>query len=408
MDLSYSAEYEAFRTEVRQFLKEHWTDLDAKSDPGPGTRTTLMGAVIRTDEAATRFRIKAIERGYLYRFVPKRYGGGEQPADALKSLIISEEFRNAGAPGEIVGQGPSMLVPTLVQHGTEAQKQQFIRDTLLGKIGWCQGYSEPGAGSDLASLRTRAVLDGDYWVVNGQKIWTSSADISEWMFCLVRTEPDAPKHQGISYLLVDMKTPGIDVRPLRQMTGDVDFNEVFLDNVRVPVANLVGARGQGWKVSHSTLKHERQLIGASWMNRRMLEGMVLVAQGTNLRGRPAIQDPIIRQHLVELEAKLLATEYHGYRLLTLDTRNEDPGLAGMVAKLYGTVLGYDISKLAMDICADGSVLAPGDDHAPAMGMFVTAYMWSLGNLIAGGAANIQRNIIAERGLGLPRDPASRR
>jgi alkylation response protein AidB-like acyl-CoA dehydrogenase len=228
------------------------------------------------------------------------------------------------------------------------------------------------------------------------------------MFCLVRTEPDAPKHQGISYLLVDMKTPGIDVRPLRQMTGDVDFNEVFLDNVRVPVANLVGARGQGWKVSHSTLKHERQLIGASWMNRRMLEGMVLVAQGTNLRGRPAIQDPIIRQHLVELEAKLLATEYHGYRLLTLDTRNEDPGLAGMVAKLYGTVLGYDISKLAMDICADGSVLAPGDDHAPAMGMFVTAYMWSLGNLIAGGAANIQRNIIAERGLGLPRDPASRR
>jgi alkylation response protein AidB-like acyl-CoA dehydrogenase len=209
-------------------------------------------------------------------------------------------------------------------------------------------------------------------------------------------------------LLVDMKTPGIDVRPLRQMTGDVDFNEVFMDNVRVPVANIVGARGQGWKVSHSTLKHERQLIGASWMNRRMLEGMILVAQGTNLRGRPAIKDPIIRQHLVELEAKLLATEYHGYRLLTLDTRNEDPGLAGMVSKLYGTVLGYDISKLAMDICADGSVLAPGDDNAPAMGMFVTAYMWSLGNLIAGGAANIQRNIIAERGLGLPRDPASRR
>jgi len=224
----------------------------------------------------------------------------------------------------------------------------------------------------------------------------------------VRTEPDAPKHQGISYLLIDMTTPGIDVRPLRQMTGDVDFNEVFLDNVRVPVANIVGARGQGWKVSHSTLKHERQLIGASWMNRRILEGMTLLAQGINLRGRPAINDPVIRQRLVELEAKVLASEYHGYRLLTLDTRDQDPGLAGMVGKLYGTVLGYDLSKLAMDVCGDGSMLAPGDANAPAMGMFVTAYMWSLGNLIAGGAANIQRNIIAERGLGLPREASSKR
>lgn len=408
MDLTYGAEYETFRAEVGQFLQQHWTDEDRKSALPPGSRTTLMGAVVRTDEAATRFRIRAIERGYLYRFVPKRYGGGEQPPDALKSLIISEEFRNAGAPGEIVGQGSSMLVPTLVQHGTEEQKQYFIRATLLGKLWWCQGYSEPGAGSDLASLRTRAVLEGDFWVVNGQKTWTSTADDADWMFCLVRTEPDAPKHQGISYLLIDMNTPGIDVRPLRQMTGDVDFNEVFLDNVRVPVTNIVGLRGQGWKVSHSTLKHERQLIGASWMNRRMLEGMILVAQGLNQRGQPTIKDPVIRNRLAELEARLLASEYHGYRLLTLDTRNEDPGLAGMVGKLYGTVLGYDLAKLAMDICADGSVLAPGDDHAPAMGMFVTAYMWSLGNLIAGGAANIQRNIIAERGLGMPRDPAGRR
>lgn len=405
MDLSYSAEYEAFRQEVRQFLTEHWTDADANSAPPPDSRATLMGAVVRTDAAATHFRLKAIERGYLYRHVPKRYGGGEQPPDPLKAVIISEEFRKARAPGEVVGQGPSMLVPTLVEHGTEEQKQKFIRDTLLGKISWCQGYSEPGSGSDLASLRTRAVLEGDFWVVNGQKIWTSNADTSEWMFCLVRTEPDAPKHDGISYLLIDMKTPGIDIRPLRQMTGDADFNEVFLENVRVPANNLVGKRGQGWIVSRSTLKHERQLLGGSLINRRMLDGIVMLAQGVTLRGQPAIKDPVIRNRLVELEAKMLASEYQGYRLLTMEARKEEPGLAGMVTKLYGTTLGYDISRLAMDIVADRGLLAPGEDSAPAMGMFVTAYMWSLGILIAGGTANIQRNIIAERGLGMPRDPA---
>jgi len=408
MDLTYSAEYEQFRTEVRQFLKDNWSDEDRNSAPPPDPRAMSMGAMIRTDPPANTFRIKAIERGYLYRHVPKRYGGGEQPFDPLKSTIISEEFRKAQAPGELMGQGPSMLVPTLVEHGTEEQKQFFVRDTLLGKIMWCQGYSEPGSGSDLASLRTRAVLEGDYWVVNGQKIWTSNADTSDWMFCLVRTEPDAPKHEGISYLLIDMKTPGLDVRPLRQMTGDADFNEVFLDNVRVPAKNIVGKRGQGWIVSRSTLKHERAMIGSSMLSRRTLDGVIMLAQGLNLRGQPAIKDPAIRSKIVELETKVLANEYHGYRLLTMQARNEEPGIAGLVSKLYGTTLGYDVAKLAMDMMGDRGLLAPGEDTAPAMGMFLTAYMWSLGILIAGGTANIQRNVIAERGLGLPRDAAASR
>ncbi len=405
MDLSYSAEYEQFRDEVRRFLKENWTAEDIASTPPPDQRAMMLGAVIRTDQRATQFRLKAIERGYLYRHVPKRYGGGEQPPDPLKATIIGEEFRKAQAPAELVGQGPSMLVPTLVEHGTEEQKQQFIRDTLLGKITWCQGYSEPGSGSDLASLRTRAELDGDFWVVNGQKIWTSNADTADWMFCLVRTEPDAPKHDGISYLLIDMKTPGIDVRPLRQMTGDVDFNEVFLENARVPAKNIVGKRGQGWVVSRSTLKHERALIGGSLLGRRTLEGLIMLARGLNLRGKPAIQDPVIRTRIVELETKVLANEYHGYRLLTIQARHEDSGLAGLVTKLYGTSIGYDVARLAMDILGDRGTLAPGEDSAPAMGMFVSAYMWSLGVLIAGGTANIQRNVIAERGFGLPRDAA---
>jgi len=408
MDLSYSEQYEEFRREVRDFLRANWTDEDIKSAPPPDGRAMLMGAIIRTDERATAFRIKACERGYLYRHVPKRYGGGEQPPDPLKATIIAEEFRRAQAPSEIVGQGPSMLVPTLVEHGTEEQKQQFIRDTLLGKIAWCQGYSEPGSGSDLASLRTRGVLEGDYWVVNGQKIWTSNADTSEWMFCLVRTEPEAPKHDGISYLLIDMTTPGITVRPLRQMTGDADFNEVFLDNVRVPAKNIVGTRGQGWVVSRSTLKHERAMIGSSMLSRRTLEGLVMLAQAVNLRGTPAIKDPQIRNRLVELETKVLANEYHGYRMLTMQARKQEPGVAALVTKLYGTQLGYDVSRLAMDVLADRGDLAIGEPSAPAMGMFITAYMWSLGILIAGGTANIQRNVIAERGFGLPRDAAAAR
>ena len=408
MDLSYSAEYEQFRNEVRQFLKDNWTDEDRNSAPAPDPRSMSLGALIRTDARATAFRLKAIEWGYLYRHVPKRYGGAERPSDPLRGTIIADEFRKAHAPGELMGQGPSMLVPTLVEHGTEEQKQFFVRDTLLGKIMWCQGYSEPGSGSDLASLRTRAELDGDFWIVNGQKIWTSSADTADWMFCLVRTEPDAPKHDGISYLLIDMKTAGLDVRPLRQMTGEADFNEVFIDNVRVPAKNIVGKRGQGWIVSRSTLKHERALIGSSVLSRRTLDGLIMLAQGLSLHGQPAIKDRIIRDRIVELETKVLANEYHGYRLLTLQSRHEEAGLAGLVSKLYGTTLGYDVGKLAMDVLGDRGMLAPGEDTAPAMGMFLTAYMWSLGVLIAGGTANIQRNVIAERGLGLPRDQAASR
>lgn len=403
MDLSYSAAYEAFRDEVRAFLEKEW--VNNFKDKAAPARETLLGAGFGTDEATTAFRLLAIEKGYLYRSVPRRYGGSEQAFDPLKSTIISEEFRRYRAPGELLGQGASMLVPTMIEHGTEEQKQFFVRDTLLGKILWCQGYSEPGAGSDLAAVRTKGELDGDHWLVTGQKIWTSNAEESHWMFALVRTEPNAPKHEGISYLLIDMKSPGIEIRPLRQMTGEADFTEVFLDNVRVPVTNILGKRGQGWAVSRSTLKHERALIGGAAITRRMFDGVLPLAQYVPLRGQPAIKDPNIRSRVVDAETRLLAAEYHGYRLLTMQARGEDPGLAGVVTKLFGTQLAYDITRLGMDVMADRGALAPGEPNAPAMGMFCNGYMWSLGLLIAGGTANIQRNVIAERGLGMPRDPA---
>jgi len=404
MNLSYSEEHEAFRREVRAFLDEHWTGADRAA---AGEAPILAMPRPQTEREA-EFRRKAVEAGYLYKSVPKAYGGSEQPFDAFKSTIIVEEFRAAKAPREIPGQGVAMLVPTLVEHGTEQQKSELIRPTIQGDLIWCQGYSEPGAGSDLASLRTKAELDGDHWVVNGQKIWTSNASEAHWMFALVRTEPDAAKHHGITYMLIKMDTPGIEVRPLKQLNGGTDFTEVFLENVRVPKDSIVGKRGEGWAVSRSTLKHERAFIGGTDYVRKTFDGLVMLAQFTNLRGKPAIQQPGVRERLVELEARLIAAEYHGKRLLTMSGRKQDPGLAGLITKNATSHLQRDLVSMALELMGDGAALASGEEKAPFSGMFVDAYMWTFALLIGGGTTNIQRNIVAERGLGMPRDPATKR
>ena len=403
MNLSYSEEYQQFREEVREFLEANWTPEDVAANPVVNELKRGLGGGTRTDARASEFRRAAIAAGYLYRHVPRDCGGGEQPPDPLKATIIAEEFHAAKAPYEISNQGPAMLVPTLLAHGSDEQKQEYIEKTLLGHIRWCQGYSEPGAGSDLAALRTSGVLEGDEWVVNGQKIWTSNAADADMMFALIRTEPDAPKHEGITYMLIDMKTPGLDIRPLRQMDGDAHFSEVFFDDVRVPRDSIVGERGNGWAVSRSTLKAERALIGNASMQRRTLDGAVALAQLTDVRGRKAIEDPAIREKLADLDARVCAAEFNGYRLLTAGHRGEDAGLAGMVTKLYASQLSYEISMLALEISSDRGLLGQGEPAAPfdgmMMGSFYGAFMLALG----GGAPNIQRNVIGERGLGLPRD-----
>ena len=316
--------------------------------------------------------MKAIERGYLYRHVPRATAAREQAPDPLKSTIIAEEFRRAKAPGEVVGQGPSMLVPTLVEHGTEAQKQYFVRDTLLGKISWCQGYSEPGSGCDLASLRTRAVLDGDFWVVNGQKIWTSNAgergvDVRAGAHRAGGAE--ARRHQLPADRHEDARArraaAAPDDRRCRLQRG------VLRQRARADAKNLVGPRGKGWIVSRSTLKHERALIGGSHLTRRTFDGVVMLAQALELRGKPAIKDPVIRNRLVELEARLLASEYNGYRLLTMQARGEEPGLAGAgdEALPHAARLRHRARRRWTSL-GDRGVLAPGEPSAPAMGMFV--------------------------------------
>ena len=396
MDLSYGPEYETYREEVKAFLAENWPLKGEEAELG-------------FDEQALRFRKRAIAAGFLARNIPKRFGGSEQEADALKGQVIREEFGRALAPMDAPGIGTMMLVPTLLERGEDWMKEKWIEDTILGHTQWCQGYSEPGSGSDLASLKTRAELVGDEWVINGQKIWTSGAKTADYMFCLCRTEPDQPKHAGISYLLIDMKQPGIDVRPLRQMNGPAHFNEVFFNDVKTPRDWIVGKRGDGWLVSRTTLKHERNSIGNAAGAEAMFRGLVRLAQKSKIDGEPAIANPRVRQKLVEIEGYVQAHKYSGYLQMTAGMRGENPGTIALMNKIHSTNIGQEVAKLSFDLLGDEGLTDPSNAGAGLLGGgggvtgWVSQYMGSLGVAIAGGTANVQRNVIAERGLGLPRD-----
>ncbi len=395
MDLSYGDEYEAFREELKNFLAENWI-----SGAGGG----------RPDRAARdEFREKAVERGYLLRSIPKKFGGSEQPADSLKASVIAQEFGKVWAPQDAGGIGPMMLVPTLLEKGEEWQKQKFVAKTVRGEYGWCQGYSEPGAGSDLASLRTRAELVGDEWVINGQKIWTTTAMEADFMFCLCRTEPEQPKHAGISYLLIPMDQPGIEVRPLKQMTGSAEFNEVFFTEAKTPKDWIVGKRGEGWQVSRSTLKHERSGIGNTSRSMAMHTGLVDLAKTTLRDGKPAIECSEVRQKLVSLEGYIRSLEYMGYYQASRGIKGQNAGRGVLMNKIISTNIDHEVAKLALDLLGDEGLLDPAPDEkalervSGQTRLWVTQYMFSLGIASAGGTANIQRNVIGERGLGLPRD-----
>ena len=391
MDLSYSEEHQRFRAEVRAFIKANWPRREDKPS---------------SDEVKA-FRSKAIDAGYLYRGIPREFGGSEQAADVLKGQIVREEFARAKAPGEISSVSISMVVPTLLDKGTPDQKAMFIPPSMAGKMIWAQGYSEPGAGSDLASLRTRAELVDGHWVINGQKTWSSMAHKATHMFVLARTEPDAPKHQGISYLLIDIKQPGITIRPMKQITGEAEFCEVFFDNARTPADWIVGERGDGWKVSKTTLGHERAgFMGNAETSVQMFEKLVDLAARSTYQGKSAIKHPLIRDRLVALHALVLSARYSGYRQLSMMSHKEDPGIAPMLNKIGASNIYAEIAALARDLMGDDLLLAP-DPSAGKVGSerWTGQFFGSLGMAIAGGTSNIQRNLIAERGLGLPREKA---
>ena len=394
MDLSYSKQDKAFRKQVRAWMKKNVPKKDK-------ALSTLAPDDPRRLKRAKAWQRSLHQAGYVARGWPKEYGG-QGDSDVMRQTIVNEELILARAPGLIGASGLTMLGPTLLQCGTAQQKQRYLPTVLTAEEIWCQGYSEPGSGSDLASLRTRAELVGDEFIINGQKVWTSGAQFSDWMFCLVRTDPDAPKHRGISYVLIDMKTPGITVRPLVQMTGDAGFNEVFFEDVRVPRDNLVGELHQGWMVANATLFHERNMLGSTTRTQMMMHNLVRLARSHRRYGKPAAEDPVIRQKLAELLGRVEAMKYHSLRQLTDVIKGRRAGLGAMVNKLVGTELNHDICALALEIMNSYAPLKRGADRVIDNGVWQYEFMFTLGLIIGGGTSQIQKNIISERGLGMPK------
>ena len=286
-----------------------------------------------------------------------------------------------------------MLVPTLLELGTTEQKEAYIRPTLYGEMIWCQGYSEPEAGSDLAALRTRAEIDGDDYVINGQKIWTSTAKQADMIFCLVRTDPDAKKHHGISYVVFPMDTKGIEVRPLVDMTGKANFNEVFFTGVRVPRSGTIGEVNKGWQVANATLTHERGMLGNPNATKARLQELITLMETETSSGDRLIDNPLLRDRLIKLQSDVYAMQANGLRILTSRLNKESAGLAGLIVKLNGCELNHDIAALAIDALGELGVLYEDGAHLRDDGSWQARYMYDLGLIIGGGTAQIQKNII---------------
>ena len=402
MNLNYGPEYKNFKKEVISFCKKwegvHFVD-EAKS---PLTPITKVGGKKIT---RTKWQSILIREGYFARSIPKKYGGYGGESDVIKNRIIASEFSNHGVPSPMGGQGIDMLVPTLLELGTEEQKKQYIEKTLLGEIIWCQGYSEPNAGSDLASLQTKGELVDGNWVINGQKIWTSTAQYSQMMFCLVRTEPEAKKHAGISYLLIPMDTSGIEIRPLVDMTLKAGFNEVFFTDVRIPEANIVGKRGEGWAVANATLTHERGSLTDPNGTMNRVNSLIDRMKKETIDGKKLIDIPIYRDKLMGLQAKVMAFQSNSLRVLSAKINSgQDMKMAGIIQKYYGTELRHELEGFAVDVMGEIGTLYEDSPHLRDKGSWQFLYMYYLGLIIGGGTSQIQKNIIAERGLGMPREP----
>lgn len=383
MDLSYGEEYEGFREEVHTFVEKYRGKV-----PKPIEWQKIL-----------------IDNGYAARTIPKEYGGYGAEPDILQSRIIAEEFAKSQISPGMAGQGISMLVPTLLEMGTEAQKKQFVGPTLRGELIWCQGYSEPNAGSDLASLTTSAELVGDEWVVNGQKIWTSTAQTAHWIFCLVRSEPEAPKHQGISFLLFRMDTPGIEVKPLVDMTLNANFNEVFFTDVRVPKDQIVGQRGQGWLVANAVLGHERGSLASPDATLTRFNALISLMKEETINGQRLIDIPAYRDRLMQIQGRVMAAQFNEMRILSARiNKKQDTKLAGMIVKMQGTELRHELEGLAIDVMGELGLAFGDNPYLRGGGMWQYQYMYFLGLIIGGGTNQIQKNIISERGLDMPREP----
>jgi alkylation response protein AidB-like acyl-CoA dehydrogenase len=395
MDLTFSDPEEAFRHELRGWLA-------ANLPPGWGTAEQPE---LETLEEEVRFLVEWQKRlhsgGWVGVHWPRPYGG--RGATIVENYVLQEEFARAQAP-EIIGRiGVNLVGPTLIAHGTEEQRQRHLRRILACEEIWCQLFSEPNAGSDLAALRCRAERRGDEFIVNGQKVWTSYAQFADWGILLARTDPSSAKAKGISFLIVDMRSPGVTIRPLRQMTGSEEFNEVFLEDVRIPAANLVGELGNGWSIAQTTLSHERgtsprQLV----VHRILLHELLALARRTRRGDAPATADPQVRQKLAQVFIEVEMTKLHNWRTLTQLKRHGKPGPESSLVKLFWSEMSQRLHDTAMDVLGNDGQLWPGDSRAVARGRWVRSYLYYRAATIFAGTSEIQRNIIAQRVLGLPR------
>lgn len=389
MDFSFSTDDEEFRREVREFIKD-------ELPPGWAGTGLLSEA---KDEEEWQFALKMLRKvgakGWHSLAWPREYGGQES---ATRQFILSEEMYYHELPGvDLVGA--LMLAPAIIRHGSEPQKREHLPRIARGEVVWCQGYSEPGAGSDLASLSTRAVEAGDHFILNGQKVWSTNANRADWCYVLARTDPDVPKHKGISFLLMDMRTPGVTARHLPNIVGT--YCEIFLDNVRVPKENLVGDMNDGWRVANTVLGYERSGVHRIAAARRNLDSLIQYAKQTVRDREPLFKKPLVRHKLTDLFIEAQGVRLLAYRVLCLQSSGRDISYEVSVARLAGSLFQQHVASTAMDILGPFGLLDPGSKWAP-LADFRREYLYSLGATVGAGTAEIQRNIIAVRGLGLPR------
>ena len=395
MDLNLSPAEEAFRREFSDWLGPNL--------PAEHTAGRLRGLPEeQTLEIRRAWEQKLGEGGWLGVSWPKEFGG--RGATAMEHVIYLQELLHADAPQSVNMLGLDLVGPTIVDVGTDEQKRRFLPPMLRGEVVWCQGFSEPDAGSDLAGLQTRAERDGDDWVINGQKIWSSGAQYADWCALLVRTDPDAPKHKGISFFLLDMTAPGITVRPIKQISGESDFNEIFFENVRMPNENIVGELNGGWAVANRLLAYERGVIAMSMLMgyQRQWEELREYARTTHRNGRPLVEDPRVRERLAQSYTDIQLMRLANLRYITRYMRGLPPGAETSYMKLYWAPTEQGLADLSLALAGPAALAMPGSPRPVAGGDWITKYLFSRVATVYGGTQDIQRNIIAERIFGLPR------
>jgi alkylation response protein AidB-like acyl-CoA dehydrogenase len=393
MDFNDSPEETEFRKKARAFLEQHLTPLDPDEAPTGLAEREEGGAI----QAAKDWQATKFDNGWGVLTWPKEFGG--QGMGRLEASVFAQEEAKFRIPPNIYGIGHGMLGPTIMTHGTTEQQDRFIKDMARGQEVWCQLFSEPAAGSDLAGLRSTAVKDGDEWVINGQKIWSTGAHFCDWGMIVTRTDPDLPKHDGLTYFIVDMRDPGVECRGIKQINGGSGFNEVFFTNVRVPDSQRLGGVGEGWKVAITTLMNERVSIGAGGGGGRTKD-LFRLAKECKRGGKPAIEDGGVRARLADIFITTKGLQFTGYRIQSALSRGGTPGPEGSISKAIGAPHSQQVASFAMELQgAMGAVTQDGLSQDDAL--WQNTYLGSPGLRIAGGTDEVLKNIIAERVLGLP-------